>query len=982
MESIKNYLNSFLLYIKKIWIDIWNDKKKIKPMYLLGGLLFILLAFIVLYSSLKGGYFHMSSDDTLQYYPYINNFFTKLKSGTLSLYDTTLFGGTSFFSGIYYIPLDIFTFVAFIFSYFIEAEKAYAITNFLRPACGALLIYYVLIRKGMSAKTAFISGLILFVGGTTEAYYIFPVFLGICFYAPLAMFVVDLVIEKKGKYYLLIPLYTAIVIFYDFYIAYMLMAFLCVYFVVENHVEDEFSFFGKNTIFKNGKFWLSFIKFFAFIILGVMMSAVILFPSMLYVMNESSRNNTFTDKSLWYFTTYNGDFSLRHYFTQWINFFIPNEPHRFCLNDAGDYMREHATMYITNGGLIFLVYLFTIKGKKENRMKFWIILMNILFCIPLFACIFSFNSVPYVRWFFIPYMINLYGMAMALDKNDLKVGDNPYLNLCPIIFLVLGLATIIFTIVVAPEYYIHYKREDFFFYPILIGSAICITIYLVLLIISFILKIKKKDTKIIRKIFLGAFFCEVIFAGVMIFCNVDDANSYYFEQKNEMTTQKNTLYNLGYKDSDGYRIHLDTDKGKDALNGNIWIGNVNFGHFFQSFYNTPLNKCLSDIYNENSTHWGRDFMGGNSLIQAPIFNTKYIVCHNDNNTPYFPSDYYTELLRDNTGAYYSLTDCPQFIVYDSYFSSTFGLSNALLKEASLLYSAYVYSPYVNSDGSLAEDNKDNQRYLASLKIVENNEIESISGYTLASIIKDKFTSTTLNNPTDGTNGTEGWEGLNYYYYNLANNPAAQKVLNRDVIYAYSNDVDTRRMTNDDYLMVLNDQDKTLKSFHFNEYFNNGDAIYAFAMKVKDTTISTNRSVTLYGYDYSLFDDFIERQNSYTNRYYSLDGSTMKIKCDVPSDKAHIIKTAYTYSEDWKLKNNDYELIDVDGGFLGIVIPKGVTNVDLVLKYEPSGFYLGLGLSIGGAGIYLCFTLPLIIKRIKKKKERLSDGKDSSDRTLF
>ena len=64
-------------------------------------------------------------------------------------------------------------------------------------------------------------------------------------------------------------------------------------------------------------------------------------------------------------------------------------------------------------------------------------------------------------------------------------------------------------------------------------------------------------------------------------------------------------------------------------------------------------------------------MGGNSLIQAPIFNTKYIVCHNDNNTPYFPSDYYTELLRDNTGAYYSLTDCPQFIVYDSYFCKHF-----------------------------------------------------------------------------------------------------------------------------------------------------------------------------------------------------------------------------------------------------------------------------------------------------------------------
>ena len=599
MESIiNNFLKKLIYKTNKLWKEIWSDK--FKPLYLLAIIFFVLLFFIVLYTNIKGGFFHINSDDVLQYYPYINNFFTKLKEGKLSLYDTTLFGGTSWFSGIYYIPLDIFTFVAFILSYIMEAEKAYAITNFLRPACGALLLYYVLIRKNMNNKTAFIAGLILFVGGMTESYYIFPVFLGICFYAPLAMLVVDLIIEKKGKYYLLVPLYTVIVIFYDFYIAYMLMAFLCVYFMLEMHIRDEYSFFKKeNCIFRNGKFWLRFLEFMALIVLGVMMSAIILLPSMLYVMNESSRNNTFTDASIWYFTTFDGDFSLRHYFTQWINFFIPNEPHRFCLNDAGDYMREHATMYITNGGLIYLAYLFVINDKKENKMKFWIVLINLLFAIPLFACIFSFNSIPYVRWFFIPYMINLYGMAIAMDKNDLKVGDNPYLNLCPIIFLLLGLGTIIFTLINAPEYYIHYKREDLFFYPILIGSAICITIYLILLIISFILKLKKKNINILKKIFLGVIFSEVIFAGIMIFCNADDANDYYFNQKTEMTTQKNTLYSLGYKDSDGYRIHLDTSYAKNDLNANLLVGNVNFGHFFQSFYNTPLNKCLNDIYSEN-----------------------------------------------------------------------------------------------------------------------------------------------------------------------------------------------------------------------------------------------------------------------------------------------------------------------------------------------------------------------------------------------
>ena len=153
MESIiNNFLKKLIYKTNKLWKEIWSDK--FKPLYLLAIIFFVLLFFIVLYTNIKGGFFHINSDDVLQYYPYINNFFTKLKEGKLSLYDTTLFGGTSWFSGIYYIPLDIFTFVAFILSYIMEAEKAYAITNFLRPACGALLLYYVLIRKNMNNKTA------------------------------------------------------------------------------------------------------------------------------------------------------------------------------------------------------------------------------------------------------------------------------------------------------------------------------------------------------------------------------------------------------------------------------------------------------------------------------------------------------------------------------------------------------------------------------------------------------------------------------------------------------------------------------------------------------------------------------------------------------------------------------------------------------------------------------------------------------------
>ena len=55
----------------------------------------------------------MNSDDLIQYYPYVSGFFDKIKQGNVSLYDTSLFGGVSFFSAAYYIPLDIFTFIAF-----------------------------------------------------------------------------------------------------------------------------------------------------------------------------------------------------------------------------------------------------------------------------------------------------------------------------------------------------------------------------------------------------------------------------------------------------------------------------------------------------------------------------------------------------------------------------------------------------------------------------------------------------------------------------------------------------------------------------------------------------------------------------------------------------------------------------------------------------------------------------------------------------
>ena len=150
---------------------------------------------------------------------------------------------------------------------------------------------------------------------------------------------------------------------------------------------------------------------------------------------------------------------------------MPNEPHRLCLVEAGDYVREHATLYVTSGGLIYLVYFFFIFKQKENRLKVWVVVFNILLLIPLFSIILGLNSAPYVRWFFIPYMLNIYAMAMAMDHMDFKLGNHNIFKIIPTIILITGITALFYVIIATPEIFIHYKNDETIFLPLLLISV-------------------------------------------------------------------------------------------------------------------------------------------------------------------------------------------------------------------------------------------------------------------------------------------------------------------------------------------------------------------------------------------------------------------------------------------------------------------------------------------------------------------------------
>jgi len=708
-----------------------------------------------------------------------------------------------------------------------------------------------------------------------------------------------------------------------------------------------------------------------------MISMFFLLPSALYVVFESSRSNQSVEYNIWYYALSNGkDISIRHYFTQWCNFFIPNTPFNLALIQPGDYIREHASLYLTSGGALYLGYFFIMGGKENHRLKIWIVIMNLLFCIPLASMIFTFNNWAYVRWFFIPYLINFYGMAIAMDKNDFKIGNKNFVKYIPLGFLILGLSTLIFVLVTNPDIYIHYEVGSIYYNPILIGSIIFIGIYICLLIAASVIQACKKDPKVIYKIIPGVIFAEAIFAIVIAFSTYGGSNLYY--RSEELYLQKDHFYSLGYKEEDGYRINLSTNLGKDSLNANILLRDVNHARFFQSFVNTPLRVYYEDIHGEKITSWNHTSLHGYNILSGAMFNVKYIACDMDLGNYYQLSDYLYKYLSnhtvyDNYVGYYEVKNMPQFIVYDTIFTKSSRLINiynpsSFENDVALLNYAYVKKPYESViyeelDPSNEEDKK-NIEYYDMYNKIKDNGLKEIEATLIYDEIYEKYN---IEYKNINSNKFEG----GYYYYDLTLDKYHSILSNYDCIYINSSNKEMT--TQGHYKSYIRDPENSyLYPIHYNMLYMNRYSFMPNELLVIGPE-NTNASLKLYGFNYEIYDDFIENQNKYTDRYFKIKGDQIRIKfTNNNKDDAKIVKTAYTYSEDWKVKDNKYETCNVNGGFLGVLIPSGEEFVDITLNFEPRGFYTGCKISLVGCIIYLGITIPIItviiLKRKKTRKE--------------
>lgn len=1072
--------------------------------FLLYTLLFA-IAIPITITLIKGGFYSYNTDDKLQYFPFVRNFVNDVKSGNVSIFDTTVFAGTSIFATLYYVPIDIFMILTILLSYMMNVETAYAITNFLRVVAGSLLIFILLTRQGRKNKTAFLVSLIFFSTGLVQSLFVFPVYVGIMFYVPLAMLLIDLFIDNK-KFFYLLPAFVVTLVLYDFYITYMILAFMMIYVIVRCHILDKFSFIGKNTFIKNKNFYTYVLGTLALILIGVGMSSFILIPSFYYMTFETNRTTPInilaawkSDK--WQFLTYD----IGHYFTMWANFFIPNDPWSLMLIPTGGYVREHASLSMTITGFAFLLSFFTLKGKENNRLKFWVILLNIMLLIPGISMIFTASTIPYIRWFFIIYIFNMLAMAKGMDecnfefktlKSKIVVGVGLTLGLITIVYVLLGNVayTITKSITILGKTYntsislfLHYAVDSEFFYPILLISVITFALFFTIFILGIVLKKRKELTKVLLPVLICL---ECVAALAVNWANSDSASSYYYDNANAIVEVKeNFETRAGYKDSSGYRICFDNGATKDITNSQSISDNVNMASYFHSFYNDSLNDLFQHVLFESNNSWSKKYNLGYNIIASPIFNTKYVairkaeivdmnslyaLCYSDSitlkaNTEYIIACAYldkdsSKLISDATidysnvklvnktseqydvatytnninfsethnsktsysvpsssdalmasdvydtetgfkvdiilkiGAsdlevsafdfdftydrdsfndnnhnvgfydnptfdgsfclidsglnysyttndsnseynYYELKDLPPFTVYSK--ASTYLGNNLLERMNGLMHYAY----YDNSNDEIKQMFEDSE-----IPLVDTTEVTKLN--TTANILYRQTDSSMVD--------TEN----NYFVYNLS----SINMTGKDTLTVFANDSDIRSLGYEDMYVV-----DTLGNIHGMTYSTCYINDYTPAkLYVKWANSNDDKTMGLYFYNStSIYNSYLNEQNQYTDKYFKINGSELQIKFNMTSsDTVKIVKTSYTYSDNFKVNDNNYRIINVDGGFLGIVVPKNTEKVDIVVTYYPETLTIGYAVTAGSFLVYGGITFGIIfISRRKKKHEK-------------
>ena len=111
---------------------------------------------------------------------------------------------------------------------------------------------------------------------------------------------------------------------------------------------------------------------------------------------------------------------------------------------------------------------------------------------------------------------------------------------------------------------------------------------------------------------------------------------------------------------------------------------------------------------------------------------------------------------------------------------------------------------------------------------------------------------------------------------------------------------------------------------------------------------------------------VESKDEFEQIDATYNKDTFNITYDKEKEEECIIALPIAYTKDFK---SNYEVVSINGGFVGVIIPANETGeINVEIKFEATGEKTGRILSIIFGTISLAYVSYAITKQIKNKKE--------------
>ena len=955
----------------KKWLEnkVFSSNKK--TMLFIGIALFFVLFIYQIVMLCFGTYFNSNSDDFVQYAPILTQYVNYFKEGKLSAYNFTNNLGASSFADIYYVPLDIFTLLTFLLSFIMNDIIAFSIVNLSKILFGVLVFAYFLQRKGFKNWLVVLLSFMYFAVGGSWVTVTYSTYFSLFFYLPLCLLVVDLF--SKGKKWLL-PLYSFALVFYNFYNAYTLFLFMLLIYMVVS-IRDNYS--NLKTLFKDVVF------FGLHIVLGVVMGLVILIPSVLYILNYTTRDSM----------EFEFVFELEVYFKMLYKLFAyETGTSMFALN--GDYVHQHFSYYIGVMGLLVVGIMFFLKDKVSKIYKWSMLGIFIMMLIPAFSMIFSGVMVAYTRWFSFLNIILLYFMGHVLNSINIKELDRKKVSKVFLVIIGLYFMTVLFNIILI----ILSRNSNYVDYHNSVQQLLILILFgLFAGLYALFYFVKQKE------LMYGVFVVEMLVSIIMNFSVSFDGEK--LETIKMYEEVEDVLDRLELSENSLERVYFDNEF-KYLYNSSRITSSLVNENSFHSFF-TKYIYDYKELYTDDDKRLYTYDLNRFNPNNSRVMNYKYVVLEKENID--YDLDYLDVYYEDEEYLVYINNDYEPFYVYESYYNEeevvSLNKKNDLLSLEKKLFDGVVlkegnynleklqfnYDNYAEKVSFFNELNivkagkgvyesdlndyiklgytgyiyftSDEYKNIKDISLISNGEKNECIKHS--NVYKCKFDSdiskvviNTINDISDLkfiVNVEIGDENYNLILIEQSN---GERYLN---YYLKDNSLVVLKQSNEKERVCLNGL-CNIDGFEYDHILVNNSSELAY---------SSEEIFFTYYFDNLEYYNLNKSDNVASNKSLTYNKSDINISYTRDSDTKNdqVIVLPVTYSEEWIIDENDnYEIVRVNGGYLGILVRQGVKEIDITLTFKPEGVKLGLIGSVVGFAIYGSYIGFICYKRKKENKD--------------